>query len=302
MKKRILYFIGGLVLLAFACTPIEKRETAGPLLSPEDIQLNVYSTTDTGNQIVMINNTPNVGGTWDYVIAKSTRQQDTILLPFLGTTTIKFYATTPGGVVMVKKDVVVTGIDHPLDVMWSNLAGTGTKNWVWNIEYDSVINPDGSKPAGPWGNGSYKNHWAPGWWSGIEDMTKDHVLNDVMTFDLNGAANFTLVTGNTAHDGATPKGPQAGTYHGSFIFDMTQTMNADNGLPWLLGTLTLTTPVSYGFYPNEKPGYTWVYKYYFTTINANEMVLCAPDPGASSSWDECWFWMFIKQGYHYPKK
>jgi hypothetical protein len=287
MKKRLLYFTGGLVLLVIACNPIEKRETAGPLLNPEDIQISVYNSTPGGNQIILINNTPNVGGTWDYVIAKSERKQDTILLPFLGTTTIKFYATTPGGLVMVEKDVVVTAIDHPADPMWDYLAGTGIKTWVWATD----------RGGSAYGNGGFKGCNAPCWWTtSVGDLTGWGVINDQMIFDLAGGPNYTLITGNTS----ATEGIPAGTYKGSFLFDKTQIIKLDDGSNYTVGNILLGYPVSRGFQPNLA-GKPYIYTYNFLTINANQMYLVVPEPGAGS-WGTAWFWMFKQQGYTYPPK
>jgi hypothetical protein len=278
MKKKLLYLSGGIVLLMVTCTPIEKRQEAGPLLQPADISVNVYNTTPGGNQIVMINNTPLAAGNWDYVIAKSIRQQDTILLPFLGKTTITFNATTAGGIVSVKKDVIVTKIDHPADKMWSYLAGTGSKTWVWATQLPSA-----------YGNGGYKGCSAPCWWStSVTDLTGWGVLNDQMIFDLNGGANYTLVTGNTAGDGL-----KAGTYKGSFLFDKTKGINYDDGTTYAAASILLGQPVSRGFQPNggssgARPN---IYEYYFLKINDTEMNLVVPEPG-QGSWGTAWFWMF----------
>jgi hypothetical protein len=119
---------------------------------------------------------------------------------------------------------------------------------------------------------------------------------------LNGGANFTLVTGNTQIlSGTTPKGLPAGTYHGSFKFDMSQTLatvnapSATGGNNWSIGTLTLTgATVSLGYQPNfsAQPIYTYDILY----LDNNVMVLGAPEPGAGS-WGTAWFWIFKRQGY-----
>lgn len=279
--------IGVAALIFTTCTPIENRETAGAILEKSDIIIEAYNSTPGGNQIVLVNNTPNVGGTWDYLVDKSVRKQDTILLPFLGTSTIKFYATTPGGVVVKTIDVEVTTIDHPLDVMWSNLAGTGTKTWVWATD----------RGGSAYGNGGFKGCNAPCWWTtSVGDLTGWGVLNDKMTFDLNGGANYTLVTGNTS----ATDGIAAGTYHGSFKFDMTKGIKGDDGSNYTTGTVLLGQPFSRGFQPNLA-GKPYIYEYNFMKINGDEMYLVVPEPGAGS-WGTAWFWMFKREGYTYPPK
>ncbi len=286
MNKKLLYLLGGLVFLVTYCAPIENREEMGPLLTASDIQIDVHQTTAGGNQIVMINNTPKVGGMWDYLVDKSIRDNDTILLPFLGTSTITFYATTPGGVVEKTADVEITTIDHPLDPMWTYLAGTGEKTWVWATERASA-----------YGNGGYKGCTAPCWWAtSTADLTGWGVVDDQMIFDLNGGANYTLVTGNTGADGLP-----AGTYSGSFKFDMTKGIKNDDGTTYAVGSVLLGQPVSRGFQPNlgaegSRPN---IYEYYFLQIDDNIMNLVVPEPGAGS-WGTAWFWMFKQEGYTIP--
>lgn len=289
MKKSILLLVGVLAFIFSACVPIENRETAGPVLAAADISIDVHQTTAGGNQIAMINNTTGVAGMWDYLIAQSVRGNDTILLPFLGSSTITFYATTAGGVVKVQKTIDITTIDHPTDTMWTHLAGTGTKTWVWATDIPGGV---------VYGNGGYQGCFAPCWWTcKAADLSGWGCLNDQMTFDLNGGANYTLVTGNIGADGLP-----AGTYHGTYAFDMTKLIKAGDGSVYGHGTVTMGQPFSRGFQPNlgsagARPN---IYTYNFLTINANQMYLVVPEPGAGA-WGTAWFWMFKQQGYTYTK-
>jgi len=290
MKKSILLIFGVAAMLIFACAPIENRETAGKLLSGTDLQVDIHQTTPGGNQIAMINNTPGVGGMFDYLIAQSTRQNDTILLPFLGTSTIAFYATSAGGVVKITQDVVITTIDHPTDTMWTDLAGSGTKTWVWATDI----------PGGVcYGNGGWQGCTAPCWWTcKASDLSGWGCLNDQMTFDLQGRANYTLVTGNIGTDGLV-----AGTYTGTFKFDMTKITKNDDGSIYANGAVIMTQPFSRGFQPNEgtagaRPN---IYSYNLMRMNANQMYVEVPETATTGSWGTAWFWMFKKQGYAYTK-
>ncbi|HZL76722.1 MAG TPA: hypothetical protein VFB97_03390 [Bacteroidales bacterium] len=290
MKKGMLLIFGVAAMLIFACAPIENRETAGKLLSGTDLQVDVHQTTTGGNQIAMINSTPGVSGMFDYLIAQSTRKNDTILLPFLGTSTITFYGTSAGGVVKYTKDIIVTTIDHPTDTMWTNLAGTGTKTWVWATDI-----PGGNC----YGNGAFEGNYAPGWWTcKAADLAGWGCLNDQMTFDLIGKANYTLVTGNIGVDGKP-----AGTYKGIFSFDMKTRLKLPDGTDYSVGVLTPGDVVSRGFQPNggtagNRPN---IYTYNFLRINADQMYLVVPEPGAGQ-WGTAWFWMFKRSGYAYPTK
>jgi hypothetical protein len=291
MKKSILLLIGVVAFLISSCVPIENRETAGPKLASSAISIDVHQTTTGGNQIAMINNTPGVAGMWDYLIAQSTRKADTILLPFLGSSTITFYATTAGGVVKVQKTVIITTIDHPTDTMWTHLAGTGAKTWVWATDIPGGV---------VYGNGGWKGCNAPCWWTcKAADLSGWGCLNDKMTFDLNQGANYTLVTGNIGTDGLA-----AGTYKGSYSFDMTKKTKNDDGSIYAVGTVTVGQPFSRGFQPNEgsagnRPN---IYTYNFLKINADMMYLEVPETATTGAWGTAWFWMFKQQGYTYPTK
>jgi hypothetical protein len=287
--NKILYYFAWAALLFTACKTIEDRDEMGALLTKDQIDIDVYATTSGGNQIVLINNTPGVAGTWDYLIEKSTRKQDTVLLPFLGTSTISFTATTAGGLVEVTKDIVINQIDHPTDTIWEKLAGTTSdgKTWVWATDH-----PDGYA----YGNGGYLGNTLPAWWK-VDAATMGGwgVANDEMKFDLNGAANFTLVTGNTESTGLA-----AGTYKGSFSFDMTVTKLLDGSTTtlWSIGQLTLVgATVSRGFQPNAT-NHDLIYKYDILKLTDDELILACPESGASA-WGTAWFWVFKRKGFSY---
>jgi hypothetical protein len=287
--SKILYYLACAVFLFTACKTIEDRDEMGALLTNDQIDIDVYATTTGGNQIVLINNTSGVAGTWDYVIDKSTRKQDTVLLPFLGTSTIFFTATTAGGLVEVTKDVTISQIDHPTDTTWDNLAGSTSegKTWVWATDH-----PDGYA----YGNGGYLGSTLPAWWK-VDAATLDGwgVLNDEMTFDLNNAANFTLVTGNTASDG-----PTAGTHKGTFSFDMSVTKLLDGSTTtlWSIGQLTLTgATISRGYQPNTTD-HELIYEFDILKLTDDELILACSEPDVSA-WGTAWFWVFKRKGYTY---
>lgn len=298
--NKIWYGVVAFMLLMLAsCNPIQSNDgSLGALVAASQFKLDVHATTTGGNQIVMINNTPNVAGMWVSGIGASNKQNDTILLPFLGKNTIYFYGTTAGGIVKDSVSITISTIDHALSPTWTSLAGSGTKTWVWATDIPANWAP-GVAAGMCYGNGGYLASNAPAWWTnGLSALQGWGVANDQMTFDLNGGANFTLVTGNSQ----TAKGLPAGTYKGTFKFDMSQiltTVNAPSatgGNNWSIGTLTLSgVTVSLGYQPNGQ-GYPPIYTYDILYLDNNVMILGAPEPGAGG-WGVAWFWVFKRQGY-----
>jgi len=292
-----------MLFLLTACSPIDSNDGAlGTLVPASQFKLNVYATTTGGNQIVMVNNTPNVAGMWSTGIGTSTSQTDTVLLPFLGKNTIYFYGTTAGGIVKDSVSITITTIDHALSPTWTYLAGSGSKTWVWATDIPANWAP-GVAAGMCYGNGGYLASNAAAWWTnGLSALQGWGVANDQMTFDLNGGANFTLVTGNNQVSSGVNKGLQAGTYKGTFGFDMTKTLatsnapSATNSATWAIGQLTLSggVTVSLGYQPNYSA--TPIYTYDILYLDDNVMILGAPEPGAGA-WGTAWFWIFKRQGY-----
>ncbi|MDR0507853.1 MAG: hypothetical protein LBH32_13705 [Dysgonamonadaceae bacterium] len=189
--KKIIYSIWAVALLIASCAPIEQHESLGDILSPSDIKAEVYGITPGSNQIVMENKTPGVAVYWNYIVGASTRQSDTILLPFLGQQIIKLTVLCAGGSVTKEFPITIEEINHPLDPMWNLLTGGGQgKTWVWAT---GNTHPNwGGRPA-MFGNGATTDYY-PEWWLLFEEDLNDWgVLYDEMTFDLKGGANFTLV-------------------------------------------------------------------------------------------------------------
>lgn len=307
-SKIIWYVLGTFLLFLMAsCTPQESNNgKLAPLVPASQFKLDVHATTNGGNQIVMINNTPKVAGMWVTGIGTSTKRQDTVLLPFLGKNEIYFYGTTAGGIVEDSTSITITKIDHALSPTWSYFAGAGKKTWVWATDIPAGWVP-GVHAGMCFGNGGYLASNAPDWWlNGASALQGWGVLNDSMTFDLNGGANFTLYTGNN-QTMSTNDAP-AGTYKGTFKFNMSNTLASQNppgatgGATWSIGTLTLSggVTVSLGYQPNF--GFTPIYEYDILYLDQNVMILAAPEPGVTSAWGGCWFWIFKRKGYSFTKK
>jgi hypothetical protein len=310
-NKIIGYLLGAMVLFMMAsCNPNQSNDgSLGPILPVSQIKLDVHATSTGGNQIVLINNTPHTAGMWVTGVGTSTKQNDTVLLPFLGKNEVYFYATTSGGIVKDSTSITISKIDHALSPTWSYLAGTGKKTWVWAADIPADFVPQATA-GNCYGNGGYLASNVDQWWAnGVSALQGWGVANDSMVFDLNGGANFTLYTGNnqTLSDGS-PKGLPAGTYHGTFKFDMSKTLASSNapgatgGANWSIGTLDLSgnVTVSLGYQPNfnAQP----IYNYDILYLDDNVMILSAPEPGVTSAWGVAWFWIFKRKGYTFTKK
>lgn len=271
MKNILLTFLATFMLMS-CLSPIEGDETLGSAFPEKDLDIDVHTITPGSNKIVMINNTKGVGTFWDYIIGKSTRANDTILIPFLGTQTITFTGLSGGEPVVTTRDVEVERIDFPLDEMWSLLAGDDPagKTWVWATGNPY---PNWAGVPGLFGNGGDYDD-IPAWWVvSAEEMNTWGCLYDEMTFDLNKGANFTLVQ-KGENGTAAPT-----TVKDKFILDTSKkTIKTANNTPFLM---------SQDYCP---PPYT------IAKLTEDELTLIVPLPG------ENYIWMFKRKGYEYPKE
>ena len=69
----------------------------------------------------MINNTPMVGSHWNYGSGISVRQQDTVLVPFLGEKEIVFTGICAGGTISTTRKVTIDNILYPIEDEWAIL-------------------------------------------------------------------------------------------------------------------------------------------------------------------------------------
>ena len=60
MKKRIIIFIGAIAFLIGACTPIENRDEAGPVLTADQLEVAIEQEPAGSNSVVLKNLTPGV--------------------------------------------------------------------------------------------------------------------------------------------------------------------------------------------------------------------------------------------------
>jgi PKD repeat protein len=271
MKKRILCLVGGIVFLIGACTPIEDRQEAGPVVPASDFNYSI--TNDASNDYILYldNKTPGVMFSWDYAWGVSRKQHDTVRMLVPGTYTVNITATTAGGLVTDKKTVTVTKSDPSAFQApeWTYLTNkTVGKTWIWD-----------DSQAAPWGNGGFKGCNAPCWWAvSKSDLNGRGVGSDEMTFDLNGGRHLAL---NAAS--VPSKGVIAGT------FDLQMGVILKPG--WDIGKLTTTnTTVINGIFVNNSNAR--VETFYVLKLTNTSLVLSAPEPGVTGDWGTAWFWMF----------
>lgn len=220
MKKINLLYIIGIVLVLFACEPIEDREIMGEIAAVNSIQVDVHGITAGSNRIILKNNTLQYNVVWDYIINKSTKQTDTVDLPFLGTQQIIAHAFSDGGMLDIPINVEITSIDYPLDAQWSLLAGSDIdgKTWVWagDNSYSTTSILGFPEPA-VWGLGGGSTALLPdGNIFALGTTSIQYVVpqyfgmpgdaEGTMKFDLNGAANYTYTDKSDPENPVTNKG------------------------------------------------------------------------------------------------
>ncbi|MCC8155081.1 MAG: hypothetical protein LIP01_13340 [Tannerellaceae bacterium] len=277
MKKiTLLYTLLVAMLFTTACDPVENRESLGGIIPASELKIDVYSLEDGGNEIVLVNNTPGVGSFWDYGSGYSSRQQDTIIVPFLGDLTVSFTGISSGGTVTKTETIKVDKIISPVDETWNLLAGTDEngKTWVWDCDDPSDI---------VWGNGASIVDYSPSWnqvsAAQMGEEEPEVGIDGRMVFDLNQKANFTKI----GQDGTVLE-------RGAFQFDMSQTMlSADGETLWSIGQLTIIDGTIFkGISPNG--GGVVVNTFEILELTEDKMVLAHVSPGGMS-W-EAWYWKF----------
>jgi PKD repeat protein len=272
MKNRILCLVGGVAFMIAACTPIEDRQAAGPIVPASEFSYTI--TNDPTNDYILYleNMTPEVMFSWDYAWGVTRKQHDTVRMLVPGTYTVKITATTAGGIVTDEKTITVTKSDPSAfqEPEWGYLTNLASgKTWVW----------DDTQPA-PWGNGGYRGCTAPCWWAvSMADINGRGVGSDEMTFDLNGGRNLTLKAASTP-------AAYAGTTKGSFD------LSFDVGRAgWDVGKLTTTNvTVINGVQVNFSNQIED--EFYILKLTDSQLVLSAPEPGVTGDWGTAWFWMF----------
>lgn len=281
MKKIIISLLSIFVVLLSSCDPIVENKDMGGLISPDDIDISVQSSSPGSNEIVMKNKTIGAAPYWDYIVGTSANNEVTTILPFVGDVKIKFTAIGDAGVTTVERIVTVTELVKPVPVEWFYFAGKSNPKagqiWVWDG------GADGNSAA--YGTAGYGNNDAPGWSVfKIGDKPSGKLIDgeQEMVFDLNAGANFTR-----------RKSDGSGAEKGTFSFDMTKGKKKADGTFWSIGELkfsgtSILTPSS-----TWNNGGDIVYIYDIIKLTETEMVLAyAPPSTPFEEWAEATFWKF----------
>jgi hypothetical protein len=275
MKRIMLYILSALALSA--CNPVVDNKDIGSVLSEDQLDIVVKSTSEGSNEVILENNTPGVAPYWDYIIGKSTNQKEVIRLPFMGEMEIQFTAICDGGTVTTTRKVNIAKIDKPAEPEWTMFAGSGTegKVWVWNVGEDNDV------VYGTAGYGS--GDPGPSWSTATAGSTIGGKLvpaDEEMLFDLNGGANMT----KRKIDGTVVE-------KGTFKFDMTKRKLLDDGTPWSIGQLDFSgVTIICG---SECWSTTSVYTFDIISLSADEMMLAYSAPATPfGEWMEATFWRF----------
>ena len=115
----------------------------GEKLDASDIHFEVIQDFDAdagGNTVILINNTPETVSIWDYGTGRSNRAIDTVRYAFKGEYTIKFSASTAGGVVEmdpVNITVKDDNLNYVSDPLWNALSGGVGKSKTWYLDLDA---------------------------------------------------------------------------------------------------------------------------------------------------------------------
>ena len=307
--KNLFYSILTLVCISLfaSCDPLVNNVGVGNVVTSADqIQATVTPIVVNGQNSnkVAVHCTSPVLCSWTDGILTYVSNDTVMTLFTTGDVTITLNALAADGSSLTKTySAQVDEMSFPVDPHWELFCGSGTegKTWVWATDIPDKWAP-GVTAGGVYGNGGYLENNAPTWW--MPDISTLGVADDKMTFDLNGGANFTLVTGNNqVQDNGQPKGLPAGTYKGSFKFDFSKAIatnsppGASGGSDWSIGTLTLSggPTVSLGYQPNTG-NFEPITVYNILYLDDNVMMLGCPEPGAGD-WGGCWFWILKRQGY-----
>lgn len=186
-----------LAIFFAACEPMEHRVELKSASAPSDIKFKVTQKAGYDNVVYIENLMTNALPFWDLGIGISNKQKDTVLYAFAGKHTIKFSAYGAGGPVADSATFTVTQNDpnYFQNPAWNHIAnGLAGRTWVW--AFDNPYTPTGASGNHICnGTGGYKDdNWnvanALDWWKNDSPQAGE------ITFDLNGAANFTKKDGS----------------------------------------------------------------------------------------------------------
>jgi len=253
------WFIASLLLVTIGCQPIEDREYLENSTDVAGVELVATQSTPGGNKIELNMVTPGVTGYWNYNLGNAYTDKVDFIYPIPGTATFTFVGTLGAEFFSKTIEVQVDQLDNALDPDWYDLVSEETalgKTWVFNGGPD----PDGAM----WWYMSPPNDpgaWGTAWWNAAGDCCPPTDAAGKMTFDLDGAANFTYYAG-----------PDASPVAGNFVLNVTdQTLKINNGNilgaeqgnpAGLYSIISLTEDEMVLYLANNAggTGWTWVFK------------------------------------------
>jgi hypothetical protein len=259
MKRRdkIFSLFIGLMILMVSCDSIVDEKFLENSTTVEGVELVATQNSANGNLIELSMNTPGVTGYWDYNLGKALTNKVEIVYPIPGTSTFTFVGTLGAEFFEKTIDVQVDVLDTPLDQNWYDLVSENTsagKTWV----FDGGPASDGGLW---WFMSAPDNPWAV-WWNAAGDCCPPSDAAGKMSFDLDGAANFTYYSG-----------PDASPVNGSFVLDVAnQTLQINDAN--ILGA--------------EEGGGNPSGFYQIVELSEDKMVLYVPN----AAWSTGWTWVF----------
>jgi hypothetical protein len=264
-RKNIIFslFIG-LMILMVSCDSIVDEKFLENTTTIEGVELVATQNSAKGNLITLSMNTPGVTGYWDYNLGKALTNKVEIVYPIPGKSTFTFVGTLGAEFFEKTIDVQVDVLDTPLNQDWYDLVSENTaegKTWVFAGEpRDQGLWWFMSPPGNPDGHMSV-------WWNagGSGDMPPVDATGK-MTFDLDGAANYTYYAN-----------PDAEGVKGTFVLDVANQTLTVNG-PNILGGAATE-----GYDIGSHAG-----TYQITSLTEDELILYVP----MNAWSTGWTWIF----------
>lgn len=274
MKKTLIVSLVAATMLLVACDPTEDRDVLSGAITADDLQISATPVLVEGKNSNSIElNSDGVGSlsSWNYGNGTTTSTKTTVQLVLKGANEIVFTGLNHDGTTITKTLTVQVDTLINVPAEWGLLCGEGEKTWIW----------DDTDPSAVWGNGGYKGNVSPAWWkvalADIDGQAAGEGAGAEMVFAV-GGSSLTKIKSD------------ASSAKGSFSFDMSAKTLDDGGVVWGIGKLkTKNVGVLCGIQPNG--GGATVYEYDILKLDADNLVLAFPEPGAGS-WGTAWFWMF----------
>ena len=253
-----------LVLLFSGCEPEVDEMHLKNSTDVAGVELTATQSTPGGNKITLSMDTPGVTGYWDYNLGKALTNRTTFVYPIPGTATFTFVGTLGGEFFEKTIEVEVEQLDNRLDQDWYDLVGENTaegKTWV----FAGGPAPDGQQWWFMSPPGDKSGAWTI-WWNAAGDCCPPVDASGKMSFDLDGAANYTYYPDADAEGQA-----------GSFVLDVAnQKLIINDGN--ILGA--------------EAPWGNPNAVYEIVALTEDQLVLYVPSNAGGTGWT----WVFVPEG------